>query len=98
MSYIKEKKQVFQETTVGYKCDSCGAISDGSAFGWFHFSHRHHGWGNDSIDSVEYFDVCSVDCFAIQLEKSIQYFKGERTAYISEMPIEFAKNLLTKIK
>jgi hypothetical protein len=30
--------------------------------GYWHLVTQHHDWGNDSIDSLESFDVCSKEC------------------------------------
>lgn len=102
MAYISEVKQVNQSVTVGRKCDICG-IEAPSRYdapnGWFHFSHKHCDWGNDSIDSFERFDVCSIACFSEQLGKSLEEMKGnKRTAEIADMNYEFAEKLYDRIK
>lgn len=99
MSEIKEKKQVFTEVTIGYVCDVCGVEVKGfRPNDWLWFNHHHGDWGNDSSESFEYFDVCSVECFTAQLNESINEMSRSKTAHIADMPIEFAKKLLIKLK
>lgn len=62
--------------------------------GWHHMSHGHHAWGNDSHESIERFDVCSIDCFTKQLGQILIRMKSEaKSAEIAEMDYEFAKSL-----
>ena len=50
-------------------CDICGREITGH-----HWRIRtgHYDWGNDSCDSIEYFDVCSVDCFRAVFEDYVK--------------------------
>jgi hypothetical protein len=99
MKYEKEDKQVKQEVTAGYACDVCNTRVTGNLpKDWFSFSHGHCEWGNDSIDSVEYFYVCSVACFKTQLEASIYEIGDRSCGSVGTMPIPFAKNLLEALK
>ncbi len=84
-----------KQSIIDCKCDCCGKMA-GEPFPkkWFNFSHGHSEWGNDSVDSYEYFDVCSPECFANQLEKSIDELEGyRRSAKIADMNYDFAKTL-----
>ncbi len=36
---------------------------------YYHARSGHHDWGNDSIDSLEYLDFCSLECVHKQLDK-----------------------------
>lgn len=95
MSTIKSKKTVEREEAVDTKCDVCGKLAGTTnPKGWHGFSSHHSAWGNDSCDSFEWFDVCSVACFAIQLKKSIDGMGNKLGAEVSDMNIEFAKKLL----
>lgn len=40
-------------------CDVC--IKEITGPHWF-VTTGHHDWGNDSVDSIEYKDACSIDC------------------------------------
>ena|SRR2546429_5027663 len=102
MSTIKEEKTVKKEVTVAWQCDVCYIqTADLSRYEqeWFHFSESHQGWGNDSIESCDSYDVCSVDCFIKQLQESIpdllEY--AEASAEIADMPIKFAQKLLDQL-
>jgi len=104
MSSINKKKTVEQEVTVAWQCDVCNAqTADKECYKqeWHHFNKHHQGWGNDSIDSYEYYDVCSVDCFVRQLQESIpglaEYYAGN-DAKIAEMPVLFAQKLLDRLQ
>ena len=67
---IKEYKEVTikKEITVAIKCNVCGKAIDGK---YWTLATSHRDWGNDSIDSFEYFDLCSKKCVS---EKLNEYF------------------------
>jgi len=101
MSALTEQKQVSQSVTIGHKCDVCGERDITKPYlpeGWLGFNHHHQSWGNDSIDSYEYYDVCGVDCFIKQLESSINELDDRYGSEIAGMPLSFAKKLLEKLK
>lgn len=52
-------------------CDVCKKEIATNSF-WKLTTH-HNDWGNDSIESYEYFDVCSADCLR---EKFDEYVKN----------------------
>lgn len=97
---IKEKIKIEQEVTKYIECDVCEKRVKGKEppEDWFHFSHSHQGWGNDSIDSLKYFDVCSVTCFTVQLRESIESVKNNTGGEVAEMPVPFAEKLLKALK
>ena len=51
------------------KCDVCGQIVKDRSW---KLTTSHDGWGNDSGDSVEFFDLCSKGCVLMKLD---EYFK-----------------------
>lgn len=51
-------------------CDCCGAEITGE---YFRVMTGHHEWGNDSIDSYEHLDYCSINCL---LEKANEYYSN----------------------
>lgn len=57
---IKEHK-VVEKTLVSERryCDICGKEITGP---YWHVATGHYDWGNDSCESVESLDVCSVEC------------------------------------
>lgn len=102
MSTIKEERTVKKEVAVAWRCDVCGVqTSDSRQYKqeWLGFSEGHHGWGRDSEESREWHDVCSVDCFIKQLQKSLpdllEYADDE--AEIADMPVKFAQKLLDRL-
>ena len=102
MSAIKAAKMVKQEVTVAWQCDVCYTqTADLGRYEqeWHHFSKGHQGWGNDSIDSYDEYDVCSVDCFIKQLQESVpdllEY--ADSAAEIADMPVRFAQKLLDRL-
>jgi len=97
MSKITELKQITTERTVGKKCDQCGREErDPKKYedDWLYFSEGHNGWGNDSIESRHYYDVCSAKCFIAMLPERIKDNDGYLDAEIAEMPVNFCKQLL----
>jgi hypothetical protein len=98
MGTITKKETVteFKEVTTGYKCDVCRKEIESKHFPdeWYRFSHGHGDWGNDSFESVEYFDVCSPECYLRQLFYSYKEMKSYRSAEIDDKPILFVKSLL----
>jgi hypothetical protein len=103
MSEITEVQTIKQEVTVAWICDVCGVQTSDSEQReqeWYHFSEVHQGWGSDSIDSLVFHDVCSVECFIRQLQKSLsddlmEY--ADRGAEIADMPVKFAQKLLDRL-
>jgi hypothetical protein len=95
MSDIEEVRNVQRKITIGKQCDVCGKKSTEhhEYDKWFNGEHHHGEWGNDSVDSYEYFDVCSVPCFKAQLKDSLDEMEGYATAEIFDMSYEFAKEL-----
>lgn len=57
---IKEHK-VVEKTLVSERryCDICSKEITGP---FWHVTTGHNDWGNDSCESIESFDVCSVEC------------------------------------
>jgi len=102
MSKITEERTIKQSVTVAWKCDVCGVrTSDEEQYEqeWHTFNEIHQGWGNNSIDSYEYYDVCSVDCFIKLLQERIPDLMeyADRGAEIADMPAKFAQKLLDRL-
>ena len=63
------------KTVKALKCDVCGkeitAKDDIRIRGikYWELTTQHNDWGNDSVDSIEYFDLCSENCVRAKLEK-----------------------------
>lgn len=84
----KEAKKIVYKTVrriEGIKCDICGEIipprkrNDESVY--FRAEIGHFDWGNDSVDSIENFDICR-DCIC---EFITNYLKTDKynTSYIN---------------
>src|SRR5947208_3258020 len=101
MSEIKEEKTVTKEIVVGWECDSCHKHTTDTKERdekWLSFSEGHSGWGNDSIESVQYYHVCSAKCFIEMLPKRIKDVDGHRGAEVADMPVAFCKELLELLR
>lgn len=69
-------------------CDICKSIIDDNGAYW-RLTTGHHDWGNDSVDSIEYFDICSEACLRKKFDEytresgeddwNTMYFKVRRT-------------------
>jgi predicted nucleic acid-binding Zn ribbon protein len=84
MRNMKYKKVTVTEVVcTELKCDICGKdIPWHEKF--YHASMGHTDWGNDSVDSIEDFDLCSDECLYEFLGKDWKALKEARsTAYIS---------------
>lgn len=69
--YISRRAHTVVEEVIDHAeriCDHCKKpITDH----YWHVETYHDDWGNDSIDSIEYFDCCSPDCLREALETYI---------------------------
>ena len=67
---VQRKKQIIiRELVIGKKCDVCGREIPPTSrtfprkeIPFFDVTTYHNDWGNDSVDSYEYFHACSPDC------------------------------------
>lgn len=94
MKETERKKVVheeIEEVIVGRVCDICKKkIEPEKHYGvydYFKITTHHHDWGNDSIESYEYYDACSPECaihFANNYLQSAfgQYSRNTRTVEI----------------
>lgn len=59
-------KVVMDDVIVGRRCDICNKdikkIHDNRNYNYFVIHTYHSDWGNDSIDSHEYYDACCPEC------------------------------------
>jgi hypothetical protein len=99
MSSIKEEQTVKKEVTVAWRCDACGvqtADEDQYKQEWFGFGKSHQGWG---LETWEWHDVCSVDCFINHLQERIPALMeyADNGAEIAEMPVKFAQKVLDRL-
>ena len=78
-----EEKEVVKKTietvTTGRICDFCGKAIlpiEGKRYDYYYITTSHCDWGNDSVDSFEYFDTCSVECALGLTEKYLKSTNG----------------------
>ena len=68
-------KKSYDNVPVSGECDICGKTlmpvdkdklpshyKDRDIYDYYRITTHHHDWGNDSIESYEYFDCCCIDC------------------------------------
>ena len=93
---VEECKDVIvrKYVTVKVICDVCEKEhNEDENKEWHHFNTHHFSWGNDSVDSYEYYDVCSSDCYYEQLRLCYDICDYD-TAVIDGFTREFVKKLL----
>jgi hypothetical protein len=81
------EKTIKAEIVENIKCDICGKEIDGKF--WI-LTTSHEDWGNDSVDSVEYFDICSTECINKALNDYI-----ERCEYSYTQRFELEQDLFS---
>jgi len=97
---VQVKKEVtkIEYVTTHHVCDACGkeSHSNSERSCWHRFNSNHQAWGNDSCDSFEYYEVCSVPCYILKLKEGINN-ADEYGGEVDEFNIPFAKLLLEKL-
>lgn len=74
-THMVTEKILLKETRY---CDICGKeIKDDKSY--WKLTTYHTDWGNDNIDSYEYFDVCSEECLRQKFDEYIKDTGGEKT-------------------
>lgn len=81
---------------IGYECDICEKQELGKNYpdDWYYFSHQHSGWGNDDIESVKWFLVCSAKCYFKQLRESFDRLEAIPGPIIDGKGGSFIKKIL----
>jgi hypothetical protein len=77
-------------------CDICKKEIP-SKKGYWHLTTQHHDWGNDSVESIETFDICSKECMD---KKYGEYMKDSGARDYSTREFEVVKrfNSLGEVK
>lgn len=52
-------------------CDVCDCVIDENN-GYWELITGHHDWGNDSVDSIEHFDICSEVCLRAKFDDYVR--------------------------
>ncbi len=102
MTLIKKVKKVTEEKEVitSVRCDNCGKIAtkEYTPDSWYRFSSFHREWGNDSIDSYEYYDVCSPECYIEKFIIEVAEMEHIQSGKVADMEIQFARRLAEYFK
>ena len=53
-------------------CDVCDSVIDHEHGSYWEVTTGHHDWGNDSCESIEYFDICSEACLKKKFDEYIK--------------------------
>lgn len=79
----------YADVVTAKKCDVCGKEipksenTYGRKHPFFSIKTHHYDWGNDSVDSYEYFHACSVECATKFTQKYLaKCFDGINTCTI----------------
>ena len=95
---VVETKQVTETkmVTVARKCDVCGKVHKGKRTPneWHAFNHHHNEWRNDSVDSYEYHEVCSPECYVVKFKECVKDLEGRTNAKVDDFEIQFARKLV----
>ena len=100
----KITKEIDENYGLKITCDICGKVicdfddtppnyPTGQSVRYFSLRKGHNDWGNDSIDSIEYKEICSEDCVKTALVRYFNESQGSNTAYF-----ELRKERAYKIK
>ena len=53
-------------------CDVCDSVIDHEHESYWEVTTGHHDWGNDSCESIQYFDICSATCLRKKFDEYIK--------------------------
>ena len=89
----KENKvqSVTEEVWIGTVCDQCNEVivrpdlPKWNNFHYYNVTTHHRDWGNDSIDSYEYLDFCSMKCLLTHMKKYFEEAEGTESYDIERM-------------
>ena len=97
--YKKETKEVVEQKKiiVAVVCDNCGREYRCNEMpqDWHTILSYHNEWGNDSGDSHEGHQVCSLNCYKEKLTEVVNDLEGCNSAKIDGMTLEFAKKIVS---
>ena len=97
MSTLYENKTLVTRVVSQKVCDGCqkGVSEKEYDESWYSFSASHNEWGNDSVESFEYHDVCSSECY-IKLVKTLlgEFEEYSGSTVIDDKKYEFLSDLV----
>ena len=53
-------------------CDVCDSVIDPDHESYWELTTGHHDWGNDSCESIQYFDICSEACLKKKFDEYVK--------------------------
>lgn len=71
--YTQKEVVKTEKVLEGISCDICGTVVEEGKL-YFEVTTGHGRWGNDSVDSIEHFDLCHYICL---VEHQRRYFLRE---------------------
>jgi hypothetical protein len=90
-----------QQVTYKTSCDACAKEVPGEPDVWHHFERHHGDWGNDSVESWDYFDACCWECYVAIVRREFDDYGdygGEvPTLEIDGMGWHFLRSMLTAL-
>ena len=98
MSRKYGERLVKREQVTSVTCDGCGKTVSEEQDDWYCFSSYHEDWGNDSIESQEYWDACSGACYLKVVRKVVDDY-GEHqnpTLTVDDKSYAFARGMVTR--
>ncbi len=97
---ITEQRTVPKDVTVKTVCDGCGEEVDGEApRSWEHFMSGHSEWGNESCDSVEWHDACSLSCLAEVARTELRYMSDPlESLKVAGLNVELLRDLIELVE
>lgn|GEM_PF-1945056 len=89
--YEKQEVTIVKKRCIATYCDACGKeISMPERYCGWHYYHVRTGyndWGNDSAESIEYYDFCSYDCLKPHQDKYFEDARGSEEYEITRKEI-----------
>lgn len=80
MSKTYADEMVKKRVVAFYNCDNCKkSVKSEEDIKSFHGGHQE--WGNDSIESYEYFDVCSMKCYLDIIKRELDEYADQYPSY-----------------
>ena len=71
----ERKHEVVNRINTKIICDVCKktiAEIGGKGRHFYELTTGHHEWGNDSVDSIEQFEICSDECLRVKFEEYLK--------------------------
>lgn len=79
-----------------YICDNCKKEVSTNTLpnDWHEFTSGHDEWGNDSVDSIESYHVCSPACYFGVLAELARLNRNYKSFEANDIPLNFINSIL----